>query len=104
MKPDLLQLPQRFSILRNRIWLGSGTYFTSETRTTIHPPTPDAALRCLGWLPSPVDFIRGRRASIGRSADVLTDAEILPGIDSVGTGRHADVDVELTVEVIRLDD
>ena len=32
-----------------------GTYFSAQTRTNIAPPTPEATLRCLSWLPSPHD-------------------------------------------------
>jgi len=80
-----------------------GTYFTSKTRTTIYPPTPDAALRCLQWLPLPEDFVKGRRYSIGHRADVLTDAEILPGIDTLGIDSGTEVEVNIVIEDIKLD-
>lgn len=80
-----------------------GTYYTSDTRTGIYPPTPAAALMCLKWLPSPTDFIKGRRDSMGQRAERLTDEEILPGIGSIGTIDASGVDVELVIEEIQLD-
>ena len=77
-----------------------GTYFTSETRTTINIPTPIAALRCLSWLPSPDDFIKGRRNSIGRRGEKLTDEEILPGFSQLNGEPLPEV--ELNIEMVEI--
>jgi site-specific DNA recombinase len=55
------------------------TYYTSETRTQINAPTPLSALLCPRWLPSPEDFVKGRRHALGKRAENLSDEEILPG-------------------------
>jgi DNA invertase Pin-like site-specific DNA recombinase len=81
-----------------------GTYFTSKTRTTIYPPTTAAAMRCFQWLLSPEDFVKGRRASIGRRAEALTDDEILPGIDTLGSKDFIETEVKLVIEDIKLAD
>ncbi len=57
-----------------------GTFYTDGTRSGINPPTPEACLRCLSWLPSPVDFVKGRRDCGGARVEGLTDAEILPNV------------------------
>lgn len=80
-----------------------GTYFTSGTRTGIAVPTPESVLRCLQWLPSREDFIKGRRSSMGPRAEKLTDEEILPGVGNPSDGDRA-ADVDVVVEEIRLDD
>jgi hypothetical protein len=80
-----------------------GTYFTSGTRTGIAVPTPGNMLRCLSYLPSPEDFVKGRRASMGIKADILTDGEILPGIDFLGSKGSSKVEVNLVIEDTKLD-
>lgn len=83
--------------------IDKGTFCTRETRTGIYPPTPAAALRCLKWLPSPMDFIKGRRASIGRRAERLIDEEILPGLEALANAEVIDTEIELVIEEIQLD-
>ena len=63
--------------------IAKGTYFTSETRTAVNPPTPAPSLRCLKSLPSPMDFLKGRRFCMGRRSEKLTDEEILPGLSAM---------------------
>lgn len=60
--------------------IGKGVYRVAGMKTTISPPTPASCLLCLQWLPSPPDFVRGRRDSTGKRSEVLTDDEILPGV------------------------
>jgi len=80
-----------------------GTYFTSGTRTGIAVPSPGNMLRCLCYLPSPEDFVKGRRASMGHRAEILTDAEILPGIDFLDSKDSCGVEVNLVIEEINID-
>ncbi len=82
--------------------IDKGVYFTRDTRRTINIPTPGSALRCLSWLPSPEDFMKGRRSSMGRRSDRLTDEEIVPGLSE--TGGEPVADAELSIEVIELND
>ncbi len=76
------------------------TYFRPDTRRGINPPSPAACLRCPTWLPSPEDFIKGRRDSMGKRAVVLSDNKILP--DPAQTNGEPVQDVELSIEVIDL--
>jgi hypothetical protein len=80
-----------------------GTYFTSGTRTGIAVPTPGNMLRCLSYLPSPEGFVKGRRVSMGLRANILTDAEILPGIDFLGTDNNSGIEVNVVIEDTKLD-
>lgn len=43
-------------------------------------PDHAATLSCLSWLPDPQEFVRGRRDALGRRAERLSDAELLPGL------------------------
>ncbi len=79
-----------------------GTYFTSGTRTGIAVPTPATMLQCLSYLPSPADFIKGRRASMGPRAEVLSDEEILPGMNSIVASVDVD-SIQLKVENMELE-
>jgi DNA invertase Pin-like site-specific DNA recombinase len=78
-----------------------GTFLTGDTKTTIAPPTVETTLRCLGWFPSPEDFLKGRRDSGGASVENKTDAEILPGILDL-PGCEPAGEIEVTYE--RLDE
>lgn len=49
-------------------------------RRRIAEPTPDAAGECLEWFANPEKFVRGRRQCLKEKADLMTDAEILPGL------------------------
>ena len=77
-----------------------GVFFRKDTRRTINPPTPSSALRCLTWLPSPIDFLKGRRSSMGRRSERLTDEEILPGLSQLNGEKISEV--ELSIEVVEL--
>lgn len=80
-----------------------GTYFTSETRTNIHAPTPAGKALCyLKWLLSPDDFLKGRRDSMGKRSEKLSDEEILPGISDLRAGDEPVGEVELVIEEITL--
>lgn len=74
-----------------------GTYYTADTRTGIHPPSPEAAMRCPSWILSPEDFVKGRRNCGGASVENKTNAEILPGVFDAGE-CVGDGDVEVTCE------
>lgn len=71
-----------------------GTFFSAQTRTSIAPPTPESCLRCPSWLPSPADFVKGRRDCGGARVEGRTDAEVLPGIfDLPERGYTGDIEL-----------
>ena len=75
-------------------------FFSRDTRRVINPPSPSSALRCLTWLPSPYDFLKGRRVYMGRRSESLSDEEILPGLSQLNDEQLSDV--ELSIEVVDL--
>lgn len=43
-------------------------------------PEPVFTLRCLNILTDPQEFVLGRRDALGKKAERLSDAELLPGL------------------------
>lgn len=64
----------------------------ADTYIRIGPATPAAVLRCLTWLPRPELFVEGRRGSLGKEGEKLSDAEILPGVFDVDNEYIPEVD------------
>jgi DNA invertase Pin-like site-specific DNA recombinase len=67
------------------------------SKTFLAPPTPTDALTCLDWIAHPEEFVRGRRDSLGKAGESLTDAEILPGL--IDPDGKYDPAIALEVEV-----